>query len=108
MKIIEFILNAFIRILNIPLLVLTVILLVLYATILLFIVIPLEFLIVTPIYYIITGKWYYNEYGIQYSYRKWFPIAGNMETYFDYFPILIIPEINLSRYYGRDKEHTSL
>lgn len=108
MKIIEFILNAFIRILNIPLLVLSIILLLLYATILLFIAIPLEFLIVMAIYYIVTGKWYYEEYGIQYPYRKWFPIAGNMETYFDHFPILMLPEINLSKYYGRDKEYTSL
>lgn len=108
MKIIEFILNAFIRILNIPLLVLTVILLVLYGFILLFIAIPLEFLIVTPIYYIVTGEWYYNDNNINHPYDYWFPIAGNMETYFDHFPILMLPEINLSKYYGRDKEHTSL
>lgn len=108
MKILEIILNAFIRILNIPLCILTIVLFVIYDTLLLFIAIPLEFLTVTSIYYIITGEWYYNSDNIKYPYDHWFPIAGNMETYCDHFPILLLPEINLSKYYGRDKEHTSL
>lgn len=107
MKVLEKIINILIRIVNIPLLVLSIILLVLYATILLFIIIPAEFLIVMPIYYIFTGEWYYNG-DINPPYDYWFPIVYSMETYFDYFPILIIPEINLSKYYGRDKEYTSL
>lgn len=107
MKVLENAINTLIRIVNIPLLVLSIILLVLYGTILLFIIIPAEFLIVMPIYYIITGKWYYIC-DINPPYDYWFPIAANMETYFDYFPFLIIPEINLSKYYGRDKEHTSI
>lgn len=107
MKVLENIINILIRIANIPLSALNIILLVWYAIILLFIIIPAEFLIVMPIYYIITGKWYYNG-DINPPYDYWFPIAGSMETYFDIFPSLIIPEINLSKYYGRDKEHTSL
>ena len=108
MKILEIILNAFIRILNIPLCILTIVLFVIYNILLLFIAIPLEFLTVSFIYYIVTGEWYYDSDNINYPYDQWFPIAGNMETYCDHFPILLLPEINLSRYYGRDKEHTSL
>lgn len=107
MKVLENVINILIRIVNIPLLALSIILLVLYSSILLFIVIPVEFLTVMPIYYIITGEWYYNG-NINPPYDYWFPVAESMETYFDHFPILIIPEINLSKYYGRDKEHASL
>lgn len=107
MKVLEKVINTLIRIVNVPLLALSIFLLTVYGTILLFIIIPAEFLIVMPIYYIITGKWYYNG-DINPPYDYWFPIAVSMETYFDYFPFLIIPEINLSKCYGRDKEHTSL
>lgn len=107
MKVLEKAINILIRIVNIPLLALKIILLVLYSIILLFIISPAEFLIVMPIYYIITGEWYY-DIDINPPYDHWFPIAGNMETYFDHFPILMLPEINLSKYYGRDKKHTSL
>jgi len=107
MKLLEKVINILIRIMNIPLLVLSIILLVWYAIILLFIIIPAEFLIVMPIYYIITGKWYYNG-DINPPYDYWLPIAESMETYFDIFPFLIIPEINLSKYYGRNQEHQNL
>ena len=107
MKVLEKVINILIRIVNVPLLALYIILLVLYSIILLFIISPVEFLIVIPIYYIITGEWYY-DIDINPPYDQWFPISGNMETYFEHFPRLIIPEINLSKYYGRDKEHTSL
>lgn len=107
MKVLEKIINILIRIVNIPLLALSIILIVLYSIILLFIISPVEFLTVMPIYYIITGEWYY-DIDINPPYDQWFPISGNMETYFNHSPFLIIPEINLSKYYGRDKEHTSL
>lgn len=105
MKILEKAINILIRIVNIPLLVLTIILIVWYGIILLFIIIPAEFLIAMPVYYIITGKWYYYNGNIKSPYNYWFPIAENTEFYFGIFPSLIIPEINLSKYYGRDKEH---
>lgn len=107
MKVLEKAINTLIRIVNMPLLVLSIILLIVYATILLFVVIPVEFLIVMPIYYIITGEWYYNG-DINPPYDYWFPVAESMETYFDHFPILILPEINLSKYYGRDTKHASI
>lgn len=107
MKVLEKAINILIRIVNIPLLALSIILLVWYSIILLFIAIPVEFLTVMPIYYIITGEWYYNG-DINPPYDYWFPVAESMETYFDHFPILMLPEINLIKYYGRDKKHTSL
>ena len=91
MRVLEKVINILIRIVNIPLLVLSLILLVLYSTMLLFIIIPAKFLIVMPIYYIITGECI----DIKPPYDWWFPVAGNIGAYFDHFPILIIPEINL-------------
>lgn len=99
MKVLEIILNLTIRIINVPIICLTIIIFILMSILLLFILIPLEAIIVMPIYYIVTGKWYYNV--INY----WFPVVDNIGTYFDHFPNLMLSEINLSKYYGRDKEH---
>ena len=109
MKFLENILNLFIRIINIPIICSTIITFILMGILMLFILIPLEIIVVMPIYYIITGKWYFSEHAFDnYKLDMWFPIAFNVDTYYENFPDLTIPEINLSKYYGRNKEHTSL
>lgn len=106
MKAIEIILNLIIRIINILIICLTIIIFICMGIVMLFILIPLEIIVVMPIFYIITGKWYFSSHAFDnYKLDMWFPIAFNVETYYDNFPDLTIPEINLSKYYGRDKEH---
>lgn len=91
---------------NIPLAVLYFIVM-LVIMILMMIFSVIEFFTVMPIYYVLTGRWYYDSRYFKYPYRNWFPIATNMETYMDVIPCITIDEdkINLSKYYGRNKEH---
>lgn len=106
MKILEKILNIFIRIINIPIICSTIITFICMGIVMLFVLIPLEVIAVTPIYYILCGKWYFSEYAFDNpKLCGWFPIAFNMDTYYENFPNLTISEIDLSKYYGRDKEH---
>lgn len=109
MKVLESILKILVRIINIPLAVLGfIVMLILIFFLMIFSVI--EFFTVMLIYYVLTGKWYYDSRNFKYPYKKWFPIANNMETYIDAIPGITIDEdkIDFSKYYGRDKEHTSL
>jgi len=109
MKILEKILNPFIRIINILIICLTIFIFICMGFLMLFVLIPLEVIVVTPVFYVITGKWYFGSHAFDnYKLDMWFPIAFNMDTYYDNFPNLTIPEINLSKYYGRNKEHASL
>ena len=109
MKALEKILNVFIRIINILIICLTIFIFICMGFLMLFVLIPLEVIVVTPVFYVITGKWYLSGDAFDnLNLYRWFPIVFNMETYYDNFPNLTIPEINLSKYYGRDKKHTSL
>jgi len=109
MKALENILKILVRIVNVPLMALYIIVMLM---IMFFMMIfsMIEFFTVMPIYYILTGHWYYNPMSFKYPYRNWFPIANNMETYIDVIPCWTIDEdkIDLSKYYGRDKEHSDL
>lgn len=106
MKALEIILNLIIRIINVLIICLTIITYICIGIVIIFILIPLEIIAVMPIYYIITGKWYFGSHAFENSkLDMWLPIAFNVETYYDNFPDLTIPEINLSKYYGRDTKH---
>lgn len=109
MKVLENILKILARIANIPLAVLYFIV-TLMIMFLMMLFSMIEFFTVMPIYYVLTGHWYYDSRYFKYPYRNWFPIANNMGSYIDIIPCGTIDEdkIDLSKYYGRDKEHTSL